>query len=305
MIRGRRSETSLEGVGAHRHCNGLIAMRRGGVVQMAMVISLSHQARMACYHGGSHKNGSAKGYAEQATAGRQQLAGRQRQPWRCWQSSGTARHPGHCVQLCIIHAWARRVCSVLDVIAISVPAVRRLLPASAAPSRAEARKLHHARILPYPALSSSGLPADQSLALRGWRMVCLGRPSFAPYVLSGAWLGGRLHQRAAFRCVLPLPTLQRCPHIPDGCLLHSFDASSQRHIDRLGRLRDPLRMVIRPSAHVAHAGPDAISSSQHWRAAPVQQLASRTSPARLHPRSPRYKLAQWLWPLSCSDLSGR
>jgi hypothetical protein len=23
------------------------------------------------------------------------------------------------------------------------------------------------------------------------------------------------------------------------------------------------------------------------------------------PRSPRYKLAQWLWPLSCSDLSGR
>jgi hypothetical protein len=141
-------------------------MRRGGVLPMAMVISLSHQARMACYHGGSHKNGSAKGHAEQATAGRQQGDS-------SWQSScGTARHPGHCVQLCIIHAWARRVCSVLDVIAISVPAVRRLLPVSAAPSRAEARKLHHAPILPYPALSSSGLPADQSLALRGWRVVC-------------------------------------------------------------------------------------------------------------------------------------
>jgi hypothetical protein len=256
---------------------------------MAMVISLSHQARMACYHGGSHKNGSAKGDAEQATAGRQQLAGRQRQPWRCWQSCGTARHPGHCVQLCIIHAWARHVCSVLDVIAISVPAVRRLLPVSAAPSRAEARKLHHAPVLPYPALSSSGLPADQSLALRGWRVVCPWEAVFYTLRthpglgLAEGFTSGRLF---AVSSHWQPSSLQRCPPIPGGCLLHSFDASSQRHIDRLGRLRDPLRMVIRPSAHVAHAGPDAISSSQHWRTAAVQQRASRTSPGRLHPPEP-------------------
>lgn len=56
-----------------------------------------------CYHSGSHKNGSAKRHAEQATAATTAA--------QCWQSSGTARHPGHCVQLCIIHAWARRVLS--------------------------------------------------------------------------------------------------------------------------------------------------------------------------------------------------
>ncbi|KAH6870038.1 hypothetical protein BKA58DRAFT_457316 [Alternaria rosae] len=68
-----------------------------------------------------------------------------------------------------------------------------------------------------------------------------------------------------------------------GALLHSFDASSRRHLDRLGRLRDHSRAVIRPGAHVAHAGPDAISCSQRWRPAAVQHLASRRRPGRLHP----------------------
>jgi hypothetical protein len=46
--------------------------------------------------------------------------------------------------------------------------------------------------------------------------------------------------------------------------LHSFDASSSRHADRLGRLRDRLRLVIRPWAHV---GPDAISAGSSGSAA--------------------------------------
>lgn len=57
------------------HCYHEFCTNRGGAVEMAMVISLSHQARMACYHGGSHKNGSAKRYAEQATAERRTAAG--------------------------------------------------------------------------------------------------------------------------------------------------------------------------------------------------------------------------------------
>lgn len=43
-------------------------------------------------------------------------------------------------------------------------------------------------------------------------------------------------------------------------LLHSFGAASQRHADRLGRLRVRLREVIRRWAHVGSAGPDAIST---------------------------------------------
>jgi len=57
------------------HCHGQFLTNRGGALEMAMVISLSHQARMACYHSGSHKNGSAKRAAEQGTAGRQKAAG--------------------------------------------------------------------------------------------------------------------------------------------------------------------------------------------------------------------------------------
>ncbi|KAH6841280.1 hypothetical protein B0T12DRAFT_422814 [Alternaria alternata] len=48
-----------------------------------------------------------------------------------------------------------------------------------------------------------------------------------------------------------------------------------------------------------------LSAATSTTSATVQQLASRTSPATPSPRSPRHKLSQWLWPLSCSELSGR
>lgn len=107
-----------------------------------------------CYHSGSHKNGSAKRHAEQATAATTAA--------QCWQSSGTARHPGHCVQLCIIHAWARRVLSPRC--HRNIRAVRRALRVQRCANCITQPFAQPSRI---PILTVLCLAADQC-RLRGW-----------------------------------------------------------------------------------------------------------------------------------------
>ena len=150
-----------------------------------------------CYHSGSHKNGSAKRHAEQATAATTAA--------QCWQSSGTARHPGHCVQLCIIHAWARRVLSPRC--HRNIRAVRRALRVQRCANCITQPFAQRPRI---PIRCISCLAADQS-RLRGWRIVCClmgGRLSNLTYS-SSAGLGRGF---TAGGLSLPPPTgkPQRC-----------------------------------------------------------------------------------------------
>jgi hypothetical protein len=144
VVRALQGWADEKGVGSQsvwgEHCHSVFCRNRGGAVEMAMVISLSHQARMACYHGGSHKNGFAKRDAEQAAA-----AGRQHSDRQLLAVVRYPRHPGTPAIACSFASFTPgpAVSSVLDVIAISAPAVRRVLVVSAASSHAEVGKLHH------------------------------------------------------------------------------------------------------------------------------------------------------------------
>lgn len=185
-------------------------------------------------------------------------AGDSRATESCWQSSSI---PGTPAIACSFASFTPgpAVSLILDVIAISAPAVRRVLVVSAAPSRAEVRKLHHPRILSLLHALRQIRDSRCGVGVQ-WEAVSLTLRTRPGLGLAEGFTSGRLF--AVFSHWQALTDYRRCH--PSDIILHSFDASSRRHIDRLGRLRDHLRLVIRPSAHVAHGGPDAISSNQHY-----------------------------------------
>ena len=121
------------------------------------------------------------------------------------------RHPGHCVQLCIIYAWARRVLN---------PRCHRNI---------RARRQTCARRVCCP------------VACRGAQIASPTHPS----------LLHALRQIRDSRCGVGVQweavslTLRTRPGLG---LAEGFTSG----------------LVIRPSAHVAHGGPDAISSNQHY-----------------------------------------
>ncbi|KAF1836897.1 hypothetical protein BDW02DRAFT_614079 [Decorospora gaudefroyi] len=112
------------------------------------------------------------------------------------------------------------------------------------PGRVQARAncTTHPRASQY---SSTAVAADQSPTVVDAVVLCKygtrpqhgscgdGRPLFCRgYVVGWGWPWQRLHSGRRLAVYF----------------LHSFDASSQRHTDRLGRLRGHLRLVIRPLA---------------------------------------------------------
>ena len=104
------------------------ASKSWGFVRMTMVISCTHQACMAVITAAVPQERFRQVSAEQATTSSRRTAA------SVLKGVGCPRHPGDCVQACIIHACAR---CAFDVIAISAPAVRRSLLVSAGRSRAK------------------------------------------------------------------------------------------------------------------------------------------------------------------------
>ena len=118
------------------------------------------------------------------------------------------RHPGHCVQLCIIHAWARRVLNPRchrNIRARRQTCARRVCCPVACRGAQIASPTH-------PSLLHALRQIRDSRPLRGWR--AMGGRFFNLTYSSRAWLGGRLHQRAAFRCLLPLASPDRLQALP-------------------------------------------------------------------------------------------
>jgi hypothetical protein len=203
-----------------------------------MVISRSHQARMSLSQRPT-RTVPPRAHAEQSSrrTGRQTALTDVRYP----------RHPGHCLQACSFASFTpppagpRCHRNIRDRHQTSVHRVCCPVACSIAQIASPAHP--------------SAIAADHSLRdschLRGpgrWEAVLLTLRTRLGYRLARGFKphSGRLfvvhsHWQAASAAIF----------------LHSFDASSSRHADRLGRLRDPLRLVIRQRAHV---GPDAISA---------------------------------------------
>lgn len=168
------------------------------------------------------------------------------------------RHPGHCVQLCIIYAWARRVLNPRchrNIRARRQTCARRVCCPVACRGAQIASPTHPSLLHALRQIRDSRCGVGVQ-----WEAVSLTLRTRPGLGLAEGFTSGRLF--AVFSHWQALTDYKRCH--PSDIILHSFDASSRRHIDRLGRLRDHLRLVIRPSAHVAHGGPDAISSNQHY-----------------------------------------
>jgi hypothetical protein len=207
-----------------------------------MVISPSHQACMLLSLR-SHNNGSAKICAEQATTS-------SRRTGRLTALARHPSHPRHCSQL--LH-HSRLLPPVLDVIAISAARQQTSARCVCCP-HAFLRKLHHTRILlPSPVSPDQrlrGMPAAFAGCLRN------GRPFLEPYPTRPGLVLAQPSQRAAFRCALLTGSLQALASIFYTASMHHFNGTMAASVGSVSHLR----LVIRPWAHVAHPGPDAISA---------------------------------------------